>query len=434
MAAGKILGPLPTMARKDRSPDARRADESDPSSDRPVPRDDPQNTDAREDLGEAPGDKKSARERRVRDRRRSKPKREKSPPKGVARFFLRGLVTLAPVVLTIVVFGLLYQMVDKYVTSPINSVIYWSLEKNSLGWKALEQLQIDPLSFEYLDEQSLPIDTRNQNQPTADGISPAFITAVELHRAEHHSFFKSFDDLAIDGDKLRTDVAGVVHPVVGIVLSLLLVLWLGWLVGGYMGRHIVARVDQAMHAIPGVRSVYPYSKQLVEFFFAEKKLDFDTVICIPYPSPGLWSIGFVTSSSLKTLREETGERMIGVFIPSSPMPMTGYTIFVAYDQVIPLPISVDEALRITMTGGVLVPPREKVDDPLLDEWEQVLPVVDDAPAFRMTEAAAAEDPSGREAALGDSDRGDRPDEDHDRGGEGETAAGDTDAKPGRPDR
>jgi len=324
-----------------------------------------------------------------RRKRRAKRKREKAPRRGITRLFVRGLVTLAPAILTIVVFGLLYQMVETYVTNPINSVIYWTLEKNTVGWKVLDRLQIDPLDLDYLDAKKLPADLESA-WDNGGSHNPAAVTAVELHRAEHDAFFKDFDDLAIDSAELRTSVTAVVHPVVGIVLSLLLVLWLGWIVTGFVGRHVVARLDQAMHATPVVRSVYPHTKQLVEFFFAEKKLEFDTVVCVPYPSPGLWSLGFVTSSALKTLREETGMRLIGVFVPSSPMPMTGYTIFVEYDRVIPLEISVDEALRITMTGGVLVPTREKVDDPLLDEWEQALPVVDD----ETTENSHDDEPDG----------------------------------------
>ena len=69
-------------------------------------------------------------------------------------------------------------------------------------------------------------------------------------------------------------------------MSLLLVLWLGWLVGGFLGRRTVQKLDQGLNLIPIVRSIYPYSKQLVEFFFAEKQIEFDTVVSIPYPSAG----------------------------------------------------------------------------------------------------------------------------------------------------
>ena len=77
-------------------------------------------------------------------------------PDGPAAFFFRGVVTLLPVVLTLVIFGLLFQMVDRYVTGPINSTIYWSLERNALGWKALDVIGLDPLSEEYLDMAALP--------------------------------------------------------------------------------------------------------------------------------------------------------------------------------------------------------------------------------------------------------------------------------------
>ena len=108
--------------------------------------------------------------------------------------------------------------------------------------------------------------------------------------------------------------------------------------GGFLGRRIVNSLDQMMHVIPVVKSVYTYTKQIVEFFFADNKVEFDTVVCIPYPSKGIWSLGFVTGAGLATLREETGERLVSIFVPSSPMPMTGYTVFFPIDVLIPIPI------------------------------------------------------------------------------------------------
>ena len=312
-----------------------------------------------------PAPKKPRRLRRP--RRKKKPK---APRRGLSGFFLRGLITLAPVLLTLIVFGLAYQMVDRYITGPINSAIYWSLEGNSLGWKALKRFDIDPLDTRYFDTSKLPADLQEEaSQVGLRYSSDSFQTALSLYRASHDSFFKDLDELCIEENRLRSDVQAVVHPLIGVLLSLLLVLWLGWLVGGFLGRRIVNGLDQMMHVIPVVKSVYPYTKQIVEFFFADKKIEFDTVVCVPYPSKGVWSLGFVTGSALHTLREETGERLVSVFVPSSPMPMTGYTVFFPFDVLIPIPISVDEALRVTMTGGVLVPPHEMVDDPMVEEFE-----------------------------------------------------------------
>ncbi len=294
--------------------------------------------------------------------------RKKPARSAMGRFFLRGIVTLAPVILTMVVFGLLYQMVDRYVTGPINSTIYWALEKNTLGWKALRNLGIEPYDRAYFDSKNLDDDLEALAHGNVGRYSSAeFIEGLRKHRASKETFFVDFDELAIDGEKLRDGVSAVVHPVIGVLASLLLVLWLGWIVGGFVGRRLVARLDQAMHLIPVVRSVYPYSKQLVEFFFAENKLEFDTVVAVRYPSPHLWSIAFVTSSALKTLRRETGQRLVSVFIPSSPMPMTGYTIFVEPKDLIALPMSIDEALRVTMTGGVLIPPHEREREDSLED-------------------------------------------------------------------
>lgn len=278
------------------------------------------------------------------------------PRDGLASFFFRGVVTLLPVVLTLVVFGLLFQMVNRYVTGPINAVIYWSLERNAVGWKALDALGIDPLSSDYLDPELLPLELRR----LANNSSEGFTEALSVYRHEHLGFLRDPFDLAIRADRLREDVKKRVHPLVGVVLSVLLVLWLGWVVGGFVGRRLMQHVDRTMTLIPVVKSVYPYSKQLVEFFFAKKKIEFDTVVAVPYPSEGFWALAFVTNGSMRTIDRVSGKELVCVFLPSSPMPMTGYTMFVEAERVIALPISVDEAIRTIMTGGVLIPPQERV--------------------------------------------------------------------------
>jgi uncharacterized membrane protein len=284
----------------------------------------------------------------------------KKPP-GVSAFFFRGIVTLLPVVLTLVVFGLLFQMVNRYVTGPINAVIYWSLERNALGWQALDLLGIDPLSSDYLATELLPLDLQTIATTSPEGFQDTrFQEALSLHRHEGLGLLRDPDELALRADRLRDDVRKRVHPLIGVVLSFLLVLWLGWIVGGFVGRRFMQHVDRTMTLIPIVRSVYPYSKQLVEFFFAKKKIEFDTVVAVPYPSQGLWALAFLTNGSMRTLDRETGKELVCVFLPSSPVPMTGYTMFVDVERVIALPISVDEAVRTIMTGGVLIPESELV--------------------------------------------------------------------------
>jgi len=295
-------------------------------------------------------------------KKRKRPAKERQ--RGLQGFFFRGLVTVLPVALTVVVFGLVVQGLNQYVVGPINRAIYWSLEHNAVGWSALEWIGIDPADRKYLDEERLPVELHDLVRASPVGTAdPRFAEGLELYREERLGVLYDFDELAINRTRLRDDVSAAVHPLVGVAVSILVVVWLGWLVGGFLGRKFMQRVDRALHLIPIVKSVYPYSKQLVDFFFADNELEFDTVVAVPYPSPGLWALAFVTSSSMRTLRDFTGETMITCFVPSSPMPMTGYTVFIAADKVVQLDLTVDEALRVTMTGGVLIPPKERVGGP-----------------------------------------------------------------------
>jgi len=149
---------------------------------------------------------------------------------------------------------------------------------------------------------------------------------------------------------------------VGILVALLLLISVGYLASGFLGRRVVAWFDRQIAQIPLVRSVYPYAKQFVEYFISDSELDFDTVVAAPYPNSDIYSLAFVTSPGFRTIHESLGGRYVSCFVPTSPMPMTGYTVFIEASRLIPLSISVDEALRTTISAGVLIPPNESVEE------------------------------------------------------------------------
>jgi len=265
------------------------------------------------------------------------------------------------VLFTVFILLTAFRFVDGYVTGPVNSVLYWALERNGAGWQVLEMLGIDPHAEAFLAEQ---FPRRLEERLTRDKLTsddPRYFEVIETWRLENETFIKDLDDLAIDEKALHARVILRIPPLVGLVASVLLVLTLGSLAGGFLGRTILQRGDRAMAKIPLVRSIYPYTKQLVDFFLAERSIEFDTVVAVPYPRIGVYSMGFATSSALRTLRAATEKNLVSVFIPSSPMPMTGYTVFVPAEEVVPLPITIDEALRTIVSGGVLVPPHEQVE-------------------------------------------------------------------------
>jgi len=152
--------------------------------------------------------------------------------------------------------------------------------------------------------------------------------------------------------------------VAGTILAVGLVFVLSVIAGvialSFIGRRVIRMGEHLLLKVPLVRVIYPYVKQVTDFLLTEKSLRFHTVVAVEYPRRGIYSMGFVTGQGLRTLKDELGEEMIHLFIPSSPTPITGYVIFVKRSEAIELPITVDQALRFAISGGVIVPPHELV--------------------------------------------------------------------------
>ena len=108
---------------------------------------------------------------------------------------------------------------------------------------------------------------------------------------------------------------------------------------------------------PFLNRVYPHIKQITDFLFAQNKKDqlFLRVVGVEYPRKGIWSVGLVTGAGLKRLADNTGNEFLTILIPTSPTPFTGFVIMVPEEDTINLDITVEEALRFTISGGVITP-------------------------------------------------------------------------------
>lgn len=147
--------------------------------------------------------------------------------------------------------------------------------------------------------------------------------------------------------------------IVGLIVAIVLIYLAGRVLGGLIGRRVYARLENAFQRLPVVAQIYPHVKQVVEVFFGgENKVKFNRVVLVEYPRRGIWTVGLLTGESMKGIEGQMQQEGVTVFIPSSPTPFTGYTITVPREEAIDLPISIDEALRFVVSGGVLVPPRE----------------------------------------------------------------------------
>ncbi len=148
----------------------------------------------------------------------------------------------------------------------------------------------------------------------------------------------------------------------GLVLGFGFIFVIGTLVATFFGKKIVLFTEKKILAkLPLIKVIYPYAKQFTEFFFkGEDKLEFKAVVAVPFPTDGTYSIGFPVSHGFRHLNEATDKKMLGVFLPTAPMAFTGFVVFVPREQVIPLPITVEEAMRTMISCGVIMPPHQAV--------------------------------------------------------------------------
>ncbi len=149
-------------------------------------------------------------------------------------------------------------------------------------------------------------------------------------------------------------------PGAGVLLSLLLLLITGVLATNYFGQRLVAWNDSILSRIPLVRSIYKTVKQVINAVLSTNSEAFRKVVLIEYPRKGLWSIAFQTGGVSAEVNEKTKEEMISVFIPTTPNPTSGFLLMLAKKDVIELDMSVDAALKYTISLGVMQEAAAKV--------------------------------------------------------------------------
>lgn len=262
------------------------------------------------------------------------------------RFFIRGLAILLPSVLTLWIVWQAYLFVERQVAEPINSgirrVVLWTIPRTVNDNKL-------PSWFVVTDAQLEEFRSLLRRQGTLDSQSLLQLSDNRLREELRAVKFKRFWD------------AHWYFRFIGLFVAVTLIYLAGRMLGGFIGRKVYARLEQLLTRIPVIKQVYPHVKQVVELIFGEKQIAFKKVVLVEYPRKGIWTLGFVTSSGMRAVADAANEPAITVFIPSTPTPFTGFTITVPRSEVLDMAISVDEALRFVLTGGVLIPNRQSVE-------------------------------------------------------------------------
>jgi len=155
------------------------------------------------------------------------------------------------------------------------------------------------------------------------------------------------------------ELLGFEIPGLGVVLTFLLLLITGVLAANFVGRAFVGGWESLMDRIPVVRSIYSAAKNFAEIVFSDSSQSFKNVLLIEYPRKGLYSLAFQTSTELGEVQGRTGEDVVCCFVPTTPNPTSGFIIIAQKKDVTVLDMEVDEALKMIISLGVVVPTWHK---------------------------------------------------------------------------
>jgi len=144
-------------------------------------------------------------------------------------------------------------------------------------------------------------------------------------------------------------------PGFGVILILIMVLLTGVFVANFVGRFFVGGWESLLHRIPIVRAIYGGAKNFAEIIFSDTNDSFKNVLLVEYPRKGIYSLAFQTATRLGEVQGRTGEDVVCCFVPTTPNPTSGFIIVVPRKDVTVLDMDVDEALKMIISLGVVVP-------------------------------------------------------------------------------
>jgi uncharacterized membrane protein len=149
-------------------------------------------------------------------------------------------------------------------------------------------------------------------------------------------------------------------PGVGLLIMLAFLTIVGMLTAGLAGRTLVRLGERLLARMPVVRSVYGTLKQIFETVLAQSSRSFREVVLIEYPRRGLGAIGFVTGPTRGEIQARSDEELVNVFLPTTPNPTSGFLLFVPKKDLIHLDMSIEDGIKLVISGGIVSPHQDVV--------------------------------------------------------------------------
>lgn len=272
-------------------------------------------------------------------------------------YFLHGLAVLLPSILTIWLFVFGYRFIQDNISKHINRGLVHVIAIATHGNVEIS----DGDTRAYLKETREEL-KENEEELELQARREDIVGKVQVWKRK-----KALEKTWVDGP----------GSIVGFFIAVVSVCVLGALLASYVGKKLWHRAENFILSTPVLRRVYPYVKQVTDFLLTnedQKKL-FTRVVAVEYPRKGIWSVGLVTGSGLEKVVQHVKREFVTVLIPTSPTPFTGFVITVPKKQTIDLDMTIEEALRFIVSGGVIAPGSDQtvpvevppdVEEPVLE--------------------------------------------------------------------
>jgi len=152
-------------------------------------------------------------------------------------------------------------------------------------------------------------------------------------------------------------------PGFGLAVAVVALTLIGWLAAGYLGRFLLRLSDYLLKKLPVVNSIYNALKQVFDTVFSRRTETFREAVLVEWPRAGMWTVAFVTAKAEGQIQTGAGADAIALYVPTTPNPTSGYLVYVPRREVVPLDMSVEEAIKLVISCGIIMPGHEAAPVP-----------------------------------------------------------------------
>ena len=147
----------------------------------------------------------------------------------------------------------------------------------------------------------------------------------------------------------------VAIPGLGVVILVLGLTLVGFLTANFLGRMMLRLGEGVVTRMPVIRNIYSALKQIFETVLSNRAQSFSEVVLVEFPRREMWTLGLVVGPAYAEVSQKTGADMFNVFVPTTPNPTSGYLVFVPRSQMMKLEMSVEDCLKMIISGGIVTP-------------------------------------------------------------------------------